>query len=61
MDIECPKCNKEKMFAYGPPPQLGIDQKSLIHMHKCEKCGHMVQVKGKRYPSTRYEPMKVII
>ena len=54
LNYECDKC-KEGQMIFQRKAKKGIDNKSMLYMHRCSKCSVIQDIKNKQYPAMRYE------
>ncbi len=51
---QCDKCKEGSMIFQGKAKK-GIDNKSMLFMHRCSKCSAVAEIKNKQYPQMKYE------
>jgi hypothetical protein len=56
VDYEC-EC-KEGNMMFGGKGRKGLDNKSVMFAHKCNKCGKILEIKNKQYPQMEYKKIE---
>ena len=57
LNYQCDKC-KDGQMIYQGKAKKGIDNKSIMYLHRCNKCSIIQDIKGKQYPQMRYEKLE---